>query len=115
MNNHVAWDAACVSKTIAPVEEFLCGNPASKTLTAHVNFTALELWGEKRSGPSKTAGFTSQTAFLLALGQGNEFGRPLRRGAIRGGAHQSAGLQLKTLIHPEGMGERFQVLVQQRA
>jgi len=26
-----------------------------------------------------------------------------------------ARLQLKTLIHPEGMGERFQVLVQRKA
>ena len=25
-----------------------------------------------------------------------------------------ARLQLKTLIHPEGMGERFQVLIQQK-
>ncbi len=45
--------------------------PGEQDLTAHANFTALELWG-KRAG-LEPAGLTSQTAFLLALGQGNEF------------------------------------------
>ncbi len=40
-------------------------SPGEQDLTAHVNFTALESWG-KRSG-LETAGFTSQTAFLLAI------------------------------------------------
>jgi SAM-dependent MidA family methyltransferase len=83
--------------------------PGEQDLTAHVNFTALETWG-KRSG-LRTAGFTSQTAFLLASGQGNEFADLYDEGqseADRIGAR----LQLKTLIYPEGMGERFQVLIQ---
>jgi SAM-dependent MidA family methyltransferase len=85
-------------------------SPGEQDLTAHVNFTALETWG-KRSG-LETAGFTSQTVFLLALGQANEFADlyegPREADRIR------ARLQLKTLIYPEGMGERFQVLVQRK-
>jgi len=91
-------------------EEFYAA-PGQQDLTAHVNFTALELWG-KRSG-LETVGFTSQTAFLLALGQGNEFADLYDAGQSE--AERTKGrLQLKTLIHPEGMGERFQVLVQQK-
>ncbi len=89
-------------------EEFYA-SPGEQDLTAHVNFTALESWG-KRSG-LETAGFTSQTAFLLALGQGNEFADLYDEGQTEA-ERTKARLQLKTLIHPEGMGERFQVLVQ---
>jgi SAM-dependent MidA family methyltransferase len=85
--------------------------PGEQDLTAHVNFTALETWG-KRSG-LETAGFTSQTAFLLALGQGNEFADLYDEGQTEAD-RTKARLQLKTLIHPEGMGERFQVLAQQK-
>ena len=91
-------------------EEFYAA-PGEQDLTAHVNFTALESWGN-RSG-LKTAGFTSQTAFLLALGQGNEFADLYDQGQTDG-ERTKARLQLKTLIHPEGMGERFQVLIQQK-
>jgi len=85
--------------------------PGEQDLTAHVNFTALERWG-KRSG-LETAGFTSQTAFLLALGQGNEFADLCDEGQTEA-ERTKARLQLKTLIHPEGMGERFQVLIQRK-
>jgi SAM-dependent MidA family methyltransferase len=85
--------------------------PGEQDLTAHVNFTSLETWG-KRSG-LETAGFTTQTAFLLALGQGNQFADLYDEGQSE--AEQiRARLQLKTLIYPEGMGERFQVLVQRK-
>jgi SAM-dependent MidA family methyltransferase len=91
-------------------EEFYAA-PGEQDLTAHVNFTALESWGQ-RSG-LETAGFTSQTAFLLALGQKNEFDDLYDEGQAE--AEQvRARLQLKTLVHPEGMGERFQVLVQRK-
>jgi SAM-dependent MidA family methyltransferase len=86
-------------------------SPGQQDLTAHLNFTALEVWG-KRSG-LETSGLTSQTAFLLALGQGNEFADLYDEG--QGEAERAkARLQLKTLIHPEGMGERFQVLIQHK-
>jgi SAM-dependent MidA family methyltransferase len=85
--------------------------PGEQDLTAHVNFTALETWG-KRSG-LETFGCTSQTAFLLALGQGNEFADLYDEDATETERVRSR-LQLKTLIYPEGMGERFQVLVQRK-
>ena len=83
--------------------------PGQQDLTAHVNFTALELWGQ-RSG-LEVFGLTSQTAFLLALGQGNEFA-DLYDDGMDETARVRARLQLKTLVFPEGMGERFQVLIQ---
>jgi SAM-dependent MidA family methyltransferase len=86
-------------------------SPGEQDLTAHVNFTAIESWG-KRSG-LETAGFMSQTAFLLALGQENEFADLYDEGQSETDAMR-ARLQLKTLIHPEGMGERFQVLIQRK-
>ncbi|HKV60611.1 MAG TPA: SAM-dependent methyltransferase [Candidatus Acidoferrum sp.] len=91
-------------------EEFYAA-PGEQDLTAHVNFTALESWG-KRSG-LETSGFTSQTAFLLALGQGDEFADLYDDGQSEAD-RVKARLQLKTLIYPEGMGERFQVLVQRK-
>jgi len=93
------------------VSEDFYASPGAQDLTAHVNFTALETWGE-RSG-LETAEFTSQTAFLLALGQGNEFADLCDAGQSET-EQVRARLQLKTLIHPEGMGERFQVLVQRK-
>jgi SAM-dependent MidA family methyltransferase len=93
------------------VSEEYYASPGKQDLTAHVNFTALESWG-KRSG-LETAGLTSQTAFLLPLGQGNEFADLYDEGQSEA-ERTKARLQLKTLIHPEGMGERFQVLVQRK-
>ena len=93
------------------VSEDFYSSPGEQDLTAHVNFTALETCG-KRSG-LETAEFTSQTAFLLALGQPNEFSDLYDPGQSET-EQVRARLQLKTLIHPEGMGERFQVLLQRK-
>ena len=93
------------------VTENYYASPGKQDLTAHVNFTALETWG-RRSGLD-TAGLTSQTAFLLAMGQGNEFADLYDAGQTEA-ERARARLQLKTLIYPEGMGERFQVLIQQK-
>lgn len=93
------------------VSEEFYASAGEQDLTAHANFTALESWGA-RAG-LETAGFTSQTAFLLALGQGNEFADLYDDGQTEAD-RTKARLQLKTLIHPEGMGERFQVLIQRK-
>jgi SAM-dependent MidA family methyltransferase len=85
--------------------------PGQQDLTAHVNFTALRLWGE-RSG-LHARGLVSQTAFLLALGKGNEFADLYDEGMDET-ERVRARLQLKALIFPEGMGERFQVLIQEK-
>ena len=89
----------------------LYGAPGEEDLTAHVNFTALREWG-KRQGLG-TLGLASQTSFLLALGKGNDFADLYDHG-MGEAARTRARLQLKTLIYPEGMGERFQVLLQQK-
>lgn len=93
------------------VSEDFYASPGEQDLTAHVNFKALETWGQ-RSG-LETAEFTSQTAFLLALGQPNEFADLYDPGQTEADQVR-ARLQLKTLIHPEGMGERFQVMLQRK-
>ena len=85
--------------------------PGAQDLTAHVNFTALDLWGAR--GGLIRAGFTSQTNFLLALARHSNFAELENTGASE---HEkiAARSQFKTLIHPEGMGETFKVLIQQK-
>ena len=91
-------------------EEFL-NAPGEQDLTAHVNFTALDLWG-RRVGLART-GCVSQMQFLVAVGQPNEFADLYDPGASEMDRIR-ARLMLKTLIHPEGMGETFQVFVQHK-
>jgi SAM-dependent MidA family methyltransferase len=85
--------------------------PGEQDLTAHVNFTALREWGARQG--LETLGLITQTAFLLALGKGNDF-TDLYDPGMDEPARLRARLQLKTLIYPEGLGERFQVLLQQK-
>jgi len=93
------------------VSDELYAAPGEQDLTAHVNFTALRQWGARQG--LEALGLVSQTAFLLALGKGNDFADLYDEGMDEA-ARTRARLQLKTLIHPEGMGERFQVLIQQK-
>jgi SAM-dependent MidA family methyltransferase len=81
--------------------------PGDEDLTAHVNFTALDIWGQ-RSGLVRT-GLTSQSNFLLALARAAGFSDLEREGACER-ERLRARLLFKTLIHPEGMGETFYVL-----
>jgi SAM-dependent MidA family methyltransferase len=85
--------------------------PGEQDLTAHVNFTALDIWG--RRGGLRRSGFTSQTNFLLALARHTNFADLEGLGT---GEHDqtAARLRFKTLIHPEGMGETFKVLAQHK-
>jgi SAM-dependent MidA family methyltransferase len=85
--------------------------PGEQDLTAHVNFTALEIWGH-RAGLERT-GLVTQSQFLVALGRGNEFGDLYEPGQSEV-EKLRARLLLKNLIHPEGLGETFQVLVQHK-
>jgi SAM-dependent MidA family methyltransferase len=91
-------------------EDLLCA-PGEQDLTAHVSFTALEKWG-LRSGLQRT-GYVTQLEFLVAMGRANEFADLYEPGA--GEVEKLRGrLLLKTLIHPEGMGETFRVFVQHK-
>jgi len=85
--------------------------PGAQDLTAHVNFTTLDLWGA-RSGLVR-AGFTSQTNFLLALARHSNFADLESAGASEY-EKIAARTLFKTLIHPEGMGGTFKVLIQQK-
>ena len=93
------------------VSENILGAPGEQDLTAHVNFTALELWG-RRAGLVRT-GLVTQSQFLVALGRGNEFADLYDPGQTEL-EKLRARLLLKNLIHPEGMGEKFLVLIQHK-
>jgi SAM-dependent MidA family methyltransferase len=86
-------------------------SPGEQDLTAHVNFTALDVWG-RRAGLSRT-GCVSQMAFLVALGRANEFADLYDEDSSEV-ERIRARLLLKSLINPEGMGETFQVFIQHK-
>ncbi len=85
--------------------------PGEQDLTAHVNFTALDLWG--RSSGLVRLGLVPQGQFLLALGRENEFADLYEEGQSET-ERLRARLLLKNLIYPEGMGEAFHVLIQSK-
>jgi len=91
-------------------EDFF-SDPGLADLTAHVNFSALIDSGIDAG--MEFTGFTSQQAFLLALGEANQFADLYEPGASEL-EKLKARLKLKRLIHPEGMGQIFKVLVQHR-
>jgi len=93
------------------VTENILDGPGEQDLTAHVNFTALDLWG-RRAGLART-GLVTQSQFLVALGRGNEFADLYEPGQTEM-EKLRARLLLKNLIHPEGLGEKFQVLIQHK-
>ena len=90
------------------VSEDFYAEPGEQDLTAHANFTAIAQWG-KDAGLGR-AGLVPQSRFLLALGRGNEFADLYDDGQGELERLRSQ-MQLSSLIHPEGMGETFQVLV----
>ncbi|MEE8201702.1 MAG: SAM-dependent methyltransferase [Candidatus Acidoferrales bacterium] len=92
-------------------EEWLAW-PGEQDLTAQVNFTALETRGRELG--LETLGYTPQTQFLLALARASGFA-DLPGADADEGKQRAARLQLKQLIHPEGMGEALKVLVQAKA
>jgi SAM-dependent MidA family methyltransferase len=85
--------------------------PGQQDLTAHVNFTTLELQGI-RAGLQRT-GFTSQANFLLSLTRRSDFA-DLQSATMTESQQTRACLLFKTLIYPEGMGETFQILIQHK-
>lgn len=93
------------------VSEDLYAAPGEQDLTAHVNFTALDLWGADAG--LEREGIAPQSRFLLALGRANEFADLYDAG--QGETDRiRAQLQLSSLLHPEGMGETFQVFIQRK-
>jgi SAM-dependent MidA family methyltransferase len=93
------------------VTENILDAPGEQDLTAHVNLTALDLWG-RRAGLDRT-GMVTQSQFLVALGRANEFEDLYEPGQTEV-EKLRARLLLKNLIHPEGLGEKFEVLIQHK-
>ncbi len=91
-------------------EDFFA-TPGEQDLTAHVNFTAVDIFG-RRSGLQRT-GLAFQTNFLLALARRfgvDNLGGPNLSHAER----MRERLKFKTLVYPEGMGETFRVMIQHK-
>ena len=78
-------------------------------ITAHVNFSALDLWGE-RNGLVK-CGFTTQSQFLSGLGITNSF-RNLEIKEKNNFDFRKKLMLLHTLLI--SMGKKFKVLIQQK-
>jgi SAM-dependent MidA family methyltransferase len=82
--------------------------PGEQDITAHVNFTALRAQAEQ-SG-LETLGLLTQTQFLMGIGEETQFADAFRESDLPQERAKVA-LQLKHLISPEEMGEKFHVLV----
>ncbi len=85
--------------------------PGDQDITAHVDFTAIDRAGQ-RGGLIRT-GFTTQANFLLALARESNLAdvESVGQSEVENAKSRNA---FKTLIHPEGMGETFRVLIQHK-
>jgi SAM-dependent MidA family methyltransferase len=82
--------------------------PGEQDITADVNFTALAAAAEKRG--MQTHKLVTQSHFLLGIGEANQFADAFEEARLPQERAKVA-LQLKHLVTPAGMGERFQVLI----
>ncbi|HEY3930024.1 MAG TPA: SAM-dependent methyltransferase [Candidatus Koribacter sp.] len=82
--------------------------PGEQDITAHVNFTALIDAAEQ--GGMKNLGLVTQSQLLLGVGQATEFSDAFEA-CVLPQERAKVGLQLRHLISPEDMGERFHALV----
>ena len=64
-------------------------------------------------GGTRPHRLVTQSQFLVALGRANEFADLYEPGQTEV-EKLRARLLLKNLIHPEGLGEKFQVLIQHK-
>ena len=74
-----------------------------------MDFTALDLWGQ--AAGLQRLGLVSQTQFLLGLARKNNFS-DLESGERKEMDSARARLSFQNLVNPEGLGERFRVLIQ---
>ncbi len=82
--------------------------PGEQDITAHVNFTGLRAQAEERG--LKSLGLLTQSQFLIGIGEETEFGDAFQDCRLPQERAKVA-LQLRHLISPEEMGEKFQVLL----
>lgn len=86
--------------------------PGEQDLTSHVDFTAIDRAGQ-RGGLIRT-GYTTQSNFLLAIASESRLA-DLEGSGLSEIEQTKARNAFKMLIHPEGMGETFKVLIQHKA
>ena len=87
------------------LQEDVLAHPGEQDITAHVNFTQLQLAGERVG--LRTVDLTGQERFLTRIAAA--------AAAERGAAWPSESVrQFQTLAHPEQLGRAFRVLVQER-
>ena len=84
-------------------------NIGQQDITAHVNFSALKIWGAKHG--LNNCGFTNQSQFLLGLGL-TEHLRKLEQHEKNSFEVRKKLLLLHTLLM--SMGKKFKVLIQQK-
>ena len=82
--------------------------PGDQDITAHVNFTALQKVAEEEG--MTTAGLVTQSQLLLGIGEKTEFADAFEA-CVLPQERAKVGLQLRHLISPEAMGERFHALL----
>jgi SAM-dependent MidA family methyltransferase len=82
--------------------------PGEQDITAHVNFTALQKVAQEEG--MTTLGFVTQSQLLLGIGERTEFADAFEA-CVLPQERAKVGLQLRHLISPETMGERFHALV----
>jgi SAM-dependent MidA family methyltransferase len=85
--------------------------PGEQDLTAHVNFTALAA-GCELAG-MRCEKLRTQSQFLMGIGEKNQFADAFEDCRVPQERAKVA-LQLKHLVAPVGMGEKFQVLIASR-
>lgn len=88
------------------ISDQLLANPGEQDLTAHVNFSAIQIAGENAG--LKTEGYLTQPQFLTKI-----LAEAVKDEAFKDW-NQSRTRQFQTLTHPEHMGRAFKVLVQGR-
>lgn len=79
-------------------------------MTSHLNFSALERFG--RDENLFPLGFTEQSHFLIGLGMIDEIDRYVQ--TVEDPTRDPIFRAMKHLIHPDGLGPVFKVLIQQK-
>jgi SAM-dependent MidA family methyltransferase len=82
-------------------------NVGLQDITSHVNFSALSYYGKIKG--LETIGFTDQAHFLTNLGLMEIFEKLQEIGTYQAYERMN---RLKTLVIPQGMGEKFKILIQ---
>jgi SAM-dependent MidA family methyltransferase len=98
------------------VTDDILANPGDQDLTAHVNFSAIQIAGE--GAGLKTESFLTQSQFLTQI-LGNDLKTKSFSGLVASkrsedGWSAKQARQFQTLTHPEHLGSAFRVLVQSR-